>query len=441
MNLHFRPRALRISVVALAVSQLFSIPAGAAQPEAARIAELEKKLEKSLELIQQLSARVNQLEAGKGAAPAAPAATADAVAAQSERIDQLEKNIVQVSETSAKRGSTGLPLHGFADVGYAHSSNDPNGRKGGFALGNLDLYMTPDLGDRVKGIAELVFEMGENGVLNTDLERLQLGYTFSDALTAWAGRFHTPYGYWNTAFHHGAQIQTSLLRPRFIAFEDQGGILPAHTVGLLASGGVRLGSGKLQYDAYYGNGSRIVERELDFNAFKDDNANKAVGGNVRYAFGGALEGLTLGLHGLSEQVNTFEANKVKFSTKLNVYGGFAFLDKDDWEVISEYYRFRNDDLSGNSGTHASWAGFAQVGRLLGGRWTPYYRFEKAVLDQGDNYFASLDSGRSYKRNALGVRYDVNPQAALKLELNQTTEQQTVSDQKSNEARVQFAVRF
>ena len=440
MDLHFRPRVLRISIIALAVSQLFSLSASAAQPEAARIAELEKKLEKSLELIQQLSARVNQLESSKGTTP--QAAPAEAVAAQSERIDQLEKNIVQISETSAKRSSAGLPLHGFADVGYAHASKDPNGRKGGFVLGNLDLYMTPDLGDRVKAIAELVFEVGENGQLNTDLERLQVGYTFNDALTGWAGRFHTPYGYWNTAFHHGAQIQTALLRPRFIAFEDQGGILPAHTVGLLASGGVKLGTGKLQYDAYYGNGSRATDRVLDFNAFKDDNANKAVGGNVRYAFGGTLEGLTLGLHGLTEQVDAFDASNAKLSSsKLNMLGGFVFLDKDDWEVISEYYRFRNENLSGTSGKHSSWAGFAQVGRLIGGSWTPYVRFEKAVLDQSDNYFASLDSGRSYKRHALGVRYDLNAQSALKLELNQTTEQQAASDQKSNEARMQFAVRF
>ena len=77
------------------------------------------------------------------------------------------------------------------------------------------------------------------------MERAQLGYSFSDALTFWVGRFHTPYGYWNTAFHHGAQIQTSVTRPLFIDFEDKGGILRAHSLGLLAHGRVPAGPGKL----------------------------------------------------------------------------------------------------------------------------------------------------------------------------------------------------
>ncbi len=432
---------MRKGVIALAISQLFCLSASAAQTDAERIAELEKKLEKSLGLIEQLSARVKQLEAGKPAT-ADQGRVEEKVAAQAERIGQLEKNVEQVAETSAKRASVGLPLHGFADVGYARESRDPNGRKGGFALGNLDLYLTPEFGDRVKSLAELVFEMGEDGSLGTDLERLQIGYTVSDALTVWGGRFHTPYGYWNTAFHHGAQIQTSIMRPRFIAFEDQGGILPAHTVGLLASGGVRLGGGKLQYDAYLGNGNDIRDRELDFNAVMDDNTNKMVGGNVRYQFAGALEGLTLGLHGLNEQVDTYGAGNVRLnSTKLKMLGGFGLFEQDDWEAIGEYYRFRNDDISGATGTHGSWAGFAQVGRTFAGRWTPYVRTEKAVLDQGDNYFAGLDSGRSYKRHALGLRYDLNALAALKIELSRTTEQQPASELTSNGARLQFAVRF
>jgi hypothetical protein len=434
---------LRLSLIAMAVSQLFSLSAFAAQTESERIAELEKKLEKSLVLIEQLSNRLSQVEGNKATVPAQNAIS-EKIATQDNRIDQLEKNIVQVSENSAKHRDLGVPLHGFADVGYAHSSNDPNGRKGGFTLGNLDIYLTPEFGDRVKSIVELVFEYGAegNGVA-TDLERLQFGYTFSDAATVWAGRFHTPYGNWNTAFHHGQQIQTAATRPRFIEFEDKGGILPAHGVGLLASGGVRAGEGKLQYDAYLANGNRITDRVLDFNAFQDDNANKLIGGNLRYAFGGAMEGLTLGAHGFTQQVRDYGAgSSVVSNTRVNMFGGFAVLDKDNWEVIGEYYRFRNKDLSGGTGTHSSWAGFAQAGYTFGETWTPYARFEKASLDQGDNYFAAQESGRSYKRQVVGLRYNLNPQSALKLELNQTKEEQTdLSQFKTNEARLQFAVRF
>jgi hypothetical protein len=434
---HTTPIGTRtLSLVAIAVSQLFTVSAFAAQTEGERIAELEKKLEKSMALIEQLSTRLGQVEGSKSSLPA-QTATAEKIATQGERIDQLEKTIVQVSENSAKRNDLGLPLHGFADVGYVHSSNDPT-RQGGFALGTLDIYLTPEFGDRVKSIIELAFEYNDEGALATDLERMQFGYTFSDAMTLWVGRFHTPYGNWNTAFHHGPQIQTSVIRPRFIDFEDKGGILPTHAVGLQASGGLRMGDGKLQYDAYLANGNSIKDGVLDFNAVKDDNANKLVGGNLRYEFGGTLEGLTLGAHALSQQVD----DKTQItSTKSTVYGAFAVLDRGNWEGIGEYYRFRNEDLSGATGTHSSWAGFAQVGYTLGGVWTPYVRVEKAVLDQTDNYFAGQTTGLTYQRQALGLRYNLNPLSALKLELNQTTEDQTTGQQTTNEVRLQFAVRF
>ena len=440
---------LALSLVALALSQLFSLPAFAAATDVERIAELEKKLEKSLALIEQLSTRLSQVEGGKTTLPAQNA-SAEKIASQGERIDQLEKTIVQVSENSAKRHELGVPLHGFADVGYVHASNDPNKRQGGFALGTLDIYLTPEFGDRGKSIIELAFEYDTDGSLAVDLERLQFGNTFSDALTLWTGRFHTPYGNWNTAFHHGPQIQTSASRPRFIEFEDKGGLLPTHAVGLLASGSLRAGAGKLQYDAYLANGNSITEGVLDFNAFKDDNTNKLVGANLRYAFGGTLEGLTLGVHALSQQVDRHAvagdpdpAKNVSFtSTKMNVYGAFAVLDQGNWEVISEYYRFRNEDLSGATGFHSSWAGFAQVGYTLGEKWTPYLRLEKAVLDQADNYFLGQLSGRTYQRQALGLRYDLNEVTALKIELNKTTEEQSdLSELKTNEVRLQLAVRF
>lgn len=430
----------RLSLLAVALSQFLSLSAYAAASESERIAELEKKLEKSLALIEQLSSRLSEVEGGK-TTPSAPTGGAAAIATQGERIDQLEKTIVQVSESSAKRNDLGVPLHGFADVGFVGSnSKDPNDRKSGFALGTLGLYLTPQFGDRVKSIIELVFEYDAQGGLLTDLERLQFGYTFSDAATLWAGRFHTPLGNWNTAFHHGPQIQTAVIRPRFVDFEDKGGLLPTHAVGLLASGGLRAGQGKLQYDAYLANGNSINDGVLDFNAVKDDNTNKLAGGNLRYAFGGTLEGLTLGVHGLSQQVDSND-NSTFTSTKTNVYGAFAVLDKGNWEVISEYYRFRNKDLSGATGTHSSWAGFAQVGYTLGENWTPYLRLEKAVLDQTDNYFLGQNSGRSYQRQALGLRYNLNPLSALKVELNQTREQLVPAEQKTNEVLLQFSVRF
>lgn len=428
---------LKLNLLVLALSQLLAWPVLAAQSDAQRIADLEKKLEKSLAMIEQLTARMNQIEAGNAKAPVSVVG-ADKWAAQEERIGQLEKELVQVSTNSAKRNDLGAPLHGFADIGYIGSNaRGPNDRRSGFTLATLDLYLTPQFGDRVKSIIELAFEYTGDGHMATDLERLQLGYTFSDALTLWAGRFHTPYGYWNTAFHHGLEIQTAVNRPRFLDFEDKGGILPAHAVGLWATGSLRAGGGKLQYDGYLANGNSISEQVLDFNAFKDDNNNKLVGGRVAYEFGGGLEGLTLGAHALTQTVDNADTRS---STEVKVYGAFAVLDRGNWEMVSEYYRFRNDDLSGGTGTHSSWAGFSQLGYMIGQKWTPYVRVEKTALDQSDAYFLGQYSGRSYQRSALGLRYNLNQQAALKLELNKT-EPQDLALPTTNEVHLQFAVRF
>lgn len=430
-------RLLRLSVLGLAISQLFAVQAWAAS-DAERIADLEKKLAQSVAQIELLANRLGELEKGKAAAPLTAAAAAPA---QDGRIDALERNLAQMADSSARAPvNAGVPLHGFADVGYTSSGKTvADGRKRGFGLGNLDVYLTPEFGDRIKSLLELNFEYGDGGGLATDLERLQIGYTFNDQLTLWAGRFHTPYGYWNTAFHHGAQIQTSVLRPKMVGFEDQGGILPAHTVGLWATGGTALGAGKFEYDAYVGNGGRIVDGTLDFNAVRDDNDNKLLGASLRYRFSGALDGLTLGGHGFTQNVGAYNGAAQSNTTKVNMLGAYGFYDANDWEVISEYYRFSNKDVGGG-GSRTSWAGFLQVGKTIGAKLTPFVRFEKASLDQGDNYFLSQDSGRSYARQALGLRYDLNPKAALKMEVNRTDESRD-GGQKYNEAQLQFAIRF
>ena len=449
------PNAQRRGRRTLAIATLaamLSIPVSAfAQSDAERIRDLERKLEQSLRVIDKLEKRVEQLERSRNAAattaaaapaPKAPGATIGA--SDEERIKALEQSVAQMSSTPAERsaGLAGLPLHGFADVEYHHTTLDrPDDRRSGFALGNLDFFMTPEFG-RVKMLAELNFEIGsDTGEVSTDLERLQIGYTFSDSFTGWAGRFHTPYGYWNNAFHHGIQIQPSATRPRFIDFEDKGGILPAHTVGLWGVGHVNTGNGsRFQYDAWLANGSRIVDGTLDFNQYRDDNHNTAVGGNVGYRFGGAAEGLLVGLHGLREEVDVYAAGEKVARTRLAFGGAYYDLETGNWESIGEYYRFRNADLSGGTGTHSSWAAFAHLGYTLNDVWTPYYRWEKAQLDQSDAYFAAQDSGRSYTRHVLGIRYLLNPNTTVQLEGNRTRE--ILAEEKSySELRAVLAIRF
>jgi hypothetical protein len=383
------------------------------------------------------AARFAALAAGVAASAGAYALT------DGERIDRLEQQVSQLGASMADRpaGDEGLPLHGFMDVGARTASN---GGLKGFGLGNVDFYLIPRIGERIKGLIELNFEVSDAGELDTDLERMQIGYVFSDAWTVWAGRFHSPWGYWNTAYHHGAQIQTSITRPRFLEFEDRGGIIPAHSVGLWGTGAVRAGGGKFTYDLYTGNSQRVVldagapgSGVLDPNLGSSTNHNAMAGFNLGYLFSAVGDGLKLGVHGYTAKID--DDGVPVNSTQVRFLGAYGVYLANDWEILAEHYRFGNHDLSGASGTHPSWAGYAQIGRLFG-RWTPYARFEKALLDQSDAYFSQQESGQSYGRSVAGVRYDLDPRAALKLEANRTRLLDRTSSS-FNELRAQFAIRF
>ena len=331
----------------------------------------------------------------------------------------------------AQADNEGVPLRGFVDVGFAAHSKQATVPKG-FNVGSLDFYLTPQFDDNLKALIEIIFETTSDGSIATDLERAQMGYTFNDNATLWAGRFHAPFGYWNTGFHHGAEIQTAVLRPRFLDFEDKGGILPVHMVGLWGTGKLNAGDNFITYDVYAGNGPKISMAEdagiqapgtLNINTAGDNNHQAMLGINFGYEFSGNLSGLRLALHALRGDVDDDSnglipgiaaANK----TGLGMVGGAIIYIENDWEVMGEYYRFNNKDKSGSSGSHTSWADYLQVGKTINNI-TPFLRVEKTQLNQSDNYFSMQESGQSYNRQALGVKYDLNEKAALKFELLNT----------------------
>jgi hypothetical protein len=394
-----------------------------ADEQSQRIQQLEQRLARSLQLIDKLSARVDELE--RAARPAAQAQSAASSPAATwgdptKSIAALQESVNQIAEGLSKNANdTGIPVHGFVDVGAGWSSGADPTRLRGFHAGSLDLYLTPQIGTRVKSLIELVVEFDQGGG-SIDMERVQIGYTFSDALTLWGGRFHSPFGLWNTSFHHGANLQTSISRPKFIDFEDGGGLIPAHSVGVWADGKVGLGPGRLIYDAYVANGPSIREQRLDPNTFTDDNADKMVGFNLGYAPHGALSGLTAGLHGFRTHVGEYNLGDVlRGTTRLRMLGAYLSYDTQEWEVFGEYYRFRNTDASGGPGLVSN-AGFLHVGRTFGAL-TPFARYERASLDPRDNYFRSLRTGRSFTHVVLGARYALDANSSLKLELRRSRE--------------------
>jgi len=142
-----------------------------------------------------------------------------------------------------------LQIRGFGDVDF--SATDLKGTTSGFNLGQLDLHLASALSRKVTYFGELTF--------NAHPDRLHRGsgaqfirYDYNDYFKISFGRYHTPIGYWNTAFHHGAWLQTTITRPDIVRFG--GTFIPIHFVGFLAEGNIPSGGAGLSYNVGVGNG-------------------------------------------------------------------------------------------------------------------------------------------------------------------------------------------
>ncbi len=439
---HPRANRGRSWVGALLVAGLgHSLVTHAATNDSDRIVVLEQKLDQSLQLIRQLSARVQDLEAqaAHGAPPAAAQTGAAAATPPdtAQRLTKVEQTVNQMAASAGQHAEEGLATHGFADVGIGNH-NAEFSKYQGADVGELDFFLTPRLGSRTRALFELNFEVGSDGTVGVDLERAQIGYQFADSATVWLGRFHTPYGYYNTAFHHGQQIATSLRRPRFIDFEDHGGIMPAHTVGAWLTGSERVGEQRVTYDVYIGNSQRITGGALDMNNAGNTHGSTIVGGNLGLLLSGALDGLKVGVDAFQTRIED-EDQAPAYVTQVRSFGAYAAYDTDRWEDIAEFHVFSNQDLTGHTGTHRSDAGFVQIG-YRAGRYTPYARYERGAFQQSDRFFAAQTNGSSYYREALGLRFDVDLVSALKLELAETRLTDRVIGS-YDEALLQYAIRF
>src|SRR3990172_6600024 len=293
-----------------------------------------------------------------------------------------------------------LDLHGFGDVQYYQflNSDDAN-ENGAFFLGQLDLYAAESIGPRLDILTELVIESPDGGEFVVDLERIQIGYLFSDALKLSAGRFHSPVGYWNTAYHHGSFLQATIERPLFLRFEDDGGILPVHSVGLLASGRRFGRTGELSYAVQLANGSSITldlgdpfagpdptddSAALTPNNNSNPNHNKALALHAEFA----PAQLTAWALGASLYQSRVVGEGLPAPTQVDltqtILGADLTKRTGAFELLAEYYLLRHRDHLGTQGTATDHLYYVQMEYEIGEWLTPYGRHEQMSLDERDS---------------------------------------------------------
>jgi len=374
--------------------------------------------------------------------------------------------IVVITFFSLPQKAFGLELKGFSDITFTYARNkkdttDPN-TNGSFAVGALDLFISQNLGERVDFLTEFAFEAESNtDETAADVERLQIGYLFSDALKVRAGRFHNVLGYWNMTYHHGRQLQTTIERPDFLEFEDDGGLIPTHLVGLWAGGNFVTGVGELEYNIMAGNGPKIQHTscplgsppascaptaggELSPNSAGDNSKNKAVSFQLRW-MPEAIRGLGMGISGNIQQLQFFAgdccSNPISIVTPngsvsrevgQEIYGVDLEYVANDIEFLSEFYQFRDHGTQ----TYLNYLWYVQAGYKIAGRFTPYARFERWTVRDNDPYFVALGT-QDLSKTLGGVRFDIIPASSLKVEyrfINQPSDNY-------NEFAVQWAFAF
>jgi hypothetical protein len=320
------------------------------------------------------------------------------------------------TEATARDRFPRLEFHGFGEVSYV--AKNRKSRDSSFALGQTDLFVTSQLADNVDVLSEMVMEAGgekEDNRLEFQLERLQFSYRPRDYFNISAGRYHTAIGFYSTAYHHGTWFQTATGRPFIYAFEDIGGILPIHSVGVSVTGQIPSGSLGLRYIAEVGNGRHYsnIGDEPVLNVI-DDNDYKSVNLALQ-ARPDWAPGWQFGVSAYHDRVTPVGLPRIDQT----IVAGHAVWQQPHFEWLNEALWFRHEPLDGTA-TY-SLAAYTQMARQWGA-FRPYLRYQYLYADQHDLIFSNFgqpgfaQAGLTHGPS-LGLRYDFTDLAALKFQFD------------------------
>jgi hypothetical protein len=332
-----------------------------------------------------------------------------------------------MDEMSVGPTSSRVTMNFFGDPAFVIDSQHKT--TPGFVLNPLNFLIAGRSGDLI-AMTEFAMEQIE-GTVGIDIERLFVGW-HAERYQIDAGRTHAELGYWNNAFHHGRWLQLPVERPRIVRFEDEGGILPIHWVGV--TGHVRpllRGDQQIEVSASIGNGhGAIVDNILTEG---DTNGFKAVLAKVELKGLGARD-LRLGVSATYDQIGSLPATAPM--------GGFArpaLPDATIRELIGNaYLAYRGPDLtliseayevmhsaSGAMGGHwNTFDAFALAGYRFG-QLVPYGLFEmRRTPATPDPFFfpdptLSSDILKDFEEITAGLRWDLTTWSAIKLEYRGT----------------------
>jgi hypothetical protein len=318
-----------------------------------------------------------------------------------------------------------LRIRGYSDItfhGNNHIHDSPQCQAytcfpSSFTLGQVNLFVTSDLSERFKFLSEIVFESDENNNFGVDVERMLLTYSQNDYLNIAVGRYHTAIGYYNTAYHHSTWFQTTTGRPFLFDFEDKGGPLPIHNVGVSLSGRIPSGAAGLHYVVEVGNGraSRSYvppqgQTATAVQSYVDENAHKAV--NVAlFARPDSIRGLQVGFSAYRD-VLTPGIGPLRIGE--TILAAHAVYIGPTFEWLNEALVIRHTPVGERLYDTPGW--YTQISKRFGS-YRPYFRYQYLNAADSEPLFPDI---RLRAGPSVGIRYDPTDFVALKFQYDYTT---------------------
>jgi hypothetical protein len=384
-------------------------------------------IEKLLNRIDGLEKRVAELEKGSATARAAAPPAVRTAPSATEAVHASHDAPPVPQPATAETAPPVYPLlkiSGFGDLDFSasnlHGTAAGYGAQtllaahSGFEEGQFTLHFSSALSPKTAVFGETTLTARSDAGtgtppatgFNAEVERLIIRYDLNDYFKLSFGRYHTPINYWNTAFHHGQWLQTTISRPEMTQFG--GSFIPVHFIGSLVEGQLPAGGLNLNYNFGLGNGrGQVLSRGGDFS---DINSNRAWLANA-FIKPDSLYGLQLGGSVYRDLLNPLNGPVAREW----IQSGHIVWQKETPEFIAEFANATHKPVNGAPASNSQAFYFQTAYRLpwLQKLWKPYYRFEFIHVPRSDAIFRTVVP--SFHASTVGLRYDITTFAAFKFE--------------------------
>jgi hypothetical protein len=257
-----------------------------------------------------------------------------------------------------------------------------------------------------------------------DLERLQVGWEPTEGSVIWLGRFHQASSVWNHEHHHGQFLQTSITRPAAEEWEDEGGIIPQHFVGLLAESSWHAGAHGGVRAAFGGGIAPVITPDgLEPLDLLEPNIRRhKLGFQARLAWlpdelGDTGVGLVFAHNEIAWRDAPRAAPADFDHIDQTVIGAYTNLEAYDWKIHAAVYRVQAD-LSEHGGLNARnnfLTGYLQVERSLSQGVEVFFRREDTGNAESAAYLRLFPNFVTW-RSSVGTRWQFARQHALSIQV-------------------------